>query len=122
MIHQYQSETLAVFTAFESKFKDNQHALQEHRKGVLHNEPIYIMADALIAYAKAYKKRFDQLDDYVIQYFKPMCYCILQLCNIQGAYALRMGMTHDSKDNSVVCDLIEKACEIAGIDYQELSL
>ena len=121
----WQPETLAIFKKFEGQFKDDQYALRAHRIGKDADEPLYVMADALIRYAKQHRARFEDgigADYYCLPYFKSIAYSIIQLASMDGGVAMSLEITTDSKDNSVVNELIEEACRLAGVDYETLSL
>ncbi len=124
-MYNYQPETLCVFEGFTSQFKDEQYALRAHRVGYAHEEPLYVLADQLIRYAKMYNVRFTDhkigQDSFASLPFSHLCHAVLQLSAMDGGCAMGQNRTNDSKDNSVVNALIEKACEIAGINYDELS-
>lgn len=124
MTYLYQPETERIFKKFELSFKDNQPCLQAHRRGKMECEPLYIMADCLIRYAKAFVKNDSKVCrcSFTEPLFKQMAYAVIQFGNLNGAASMENGWMTDSKDNAVICHLIEKACEIAGIDYEELSL
>ncbi len=121
-MHHFQTETLNIFTQFKHNFKDRQYALIEHNIGQDKGEPLYIMADCLIRWAKAFKKHNDDLlcrDWYSLEQFKSIASGILALGNCQGIIALEKNL-RDSKDNSVLDHLIIKACELAGITKEDL--
>lgn len=120
MSYFYQPETLEVFTKFEQRFKDRQPALIEHLRGRNGKEPFYIIADNLIRWAKAHKKLnvgTEIKDDYVAQEsFIAIAIGLSQMGASPGVIAMEKRWTIDSKEGSVLCDLILKALEIAGID------
>jgi len=93
------------------------------RMGLYEGEPLLVIADALLAYAKAYRGRYESgvANDAVFAGpMKQMLSGLHALLDGDGAVAMRRGITTDSKDNGSLCAIIEAACDAAGIDYQNL--
>lgn len=93
------------------------------RLGLFEGEPVLVIADALLSYAKAYKARFEDTisDDHVLgDSFRDMLAGVKAMLDYDGAVAMRRGITTDSKDNAAMSEVIEATCNAAGIDYQEL--
>lgn len=96
---------------------------RSQRLGLFEGEPVLVIADALLSYAKAYKARFGSpvSDDAVLaESFAQMLAGVRAMLDFDGAVAMRRGITTDSKDNSALLDVIEATCAAAGIDYQKL--
>ena len=113
-----QPETTAALAHLESVCP-NSRALQSAKLGALESEPILIMMDSAIRYARAYKTRFDQPigDDYMASdEFAGILKGIRALLDFDGAVAWERGIATDSKDNGMIESLYWTACEIAGID------
>ena len=118
-------ETAVIFKQFEHQNRDTTYSTMEHRLGVEKLEPMYVIADNLIRWAKAHAKQNGALlgtDYYSKEGFVSIAYGVLHMASSQGVVALEKGLTRDSKDNSVLSHLINKACELAGIAYEELYL
>jgi hypothetical protein len=91
--------------------------------GVRENEPLLVAFDAMIRYAKAHQKRFESPlgEDYVLgPEFGQVIAGLRALLNGDGAVAHEKDITTDSKDNGVLESLYWKACEIAGLDGNDL--
>ena len=96
---------------------------QSVRLGVYEGEPLLVIADALLSYAKAYRGRFEGpiSEDHVgAEAFADMLRGVKTFLDFDGGVAMRRGITTDSKDNGAMFDIIEATCIAAGIDYQEL--
>jgi len=119
----FQQETIE---ALEHLYKTcpNTVAAQEMKLGEQQAEPILIIFDSLIRYAKSYATRFgDKVEtDYMLcNEFGAMLAGARAMLNFNGAVANEKdGYSRDSKDNSVMETLYWKACEIAGIDGDSL--
>lgn len=93
------------------------------RLGIFEGEPLLVMADALLSYAKAYRARFEQpinSDGVAHKAFGNMLRGVKTMLDFDGAVALRRGITTDSKDNACICDILEAACKIGGYDWNNL--
>lgn len=100
-------------------------ALAAMESGLRLGEPVLILADQCIRYAKAYKAEFGQpiAEDYVlVPEFASVLSGFRAMLNFDGA-ALWEGNANsatrrirDTKDNGVIESLYWTACEIAGID------
>ncbi len=96
---------------------------QSQRLGLFEGEPVLVIADALLSYAKAYKARFEcnvSSDHVMAEPFAQMLAGVKTMLDYDGAVAMRRGITTDSKDNGAMFDVIEATCNVAGIDYQNL--
>lgn len=96
---------------------------QSVRLGVYEGEPLLVIADALLSYAKAYRGRYGcsiTNDGHAGEAFADMLRGVKTFLDHDGGVALRRGITTDSKDNGSMFDIIEATCTAAGIDYQEL--
>lgn len=96
---------------------------QASRLGVYEGEPLLVIADALLSYAKAYRGRFDgpiAEDNVGAEAFADMLRGVKTFLDFDGGVAMRRGITTDSKDNSAMFEIIDAACKAAGIDYQNL--
>jgi hypothetical protein len=110
-----QSETVSAL----AKIPQGTVAARSARLGVYEGEPLLVMADALLSYAKAYRARFESPigEDGVLG--KPYCEALAgvrALLNGDGAVAMRRGITTDSKDNGSIESIYWAACEAAGVD------
>lgn len=93
------------------------------RLGVFEGEPLLVIADALLSYAKAYRARMgDPINTDCVgsEAFADMLRGVKTFLDFDGGVAMRRGITTDSKDNGAMFDIIEATCTAAGIDYQEL--
>ena len=119
----WQPETLAEI----AKLAPGTIAARDMLAGMQATEPLLVMMDAALRMAKAYRARFDQPmgEDYMA---RPEISTILSgirgMLNFDGAAAwerqARDLAGHDSKDNGVIESLFWKACEIAGIDGNDI--
>lgn len=120
----WQPETLAALEHLRAVAPKTL-ALQAAESGLTLGEPVLVMIDQAIRYAKAYRAEFDRPlgEDYMAA---PELGGILAgirgLLNFDGA-ALWEGnhnsgtrRTRDTKDNGMIETLYWKACEIAGLD------
>lgn len=94
------------------------------RLGLYEGEPLLVIADALLSYAKAYKVRFEGdgigNDGYARQPFVDMLSGCKDMLNMDGGVALRRGITTDSKDNASVERVLSEAAKVAGIDWNDV--
>ena len=119
---QLQSETKAAIDRLNA-MAPRTIAQQSMRLGVDKAEPLLLILDSAIRYAKAYKARFDQpvSEDYMARdHFAGILSGARALCNFDGAAAMERGITTDSKDNGTLESLYWTACEIAGLDRDDL--
>lgn len=118
MHYQWQQESLDIFKGLKFGAPDSI-ANQENERGVNGHEPVMIIMDSLIRYAKAYRKCRDaQLasEAHLVDYFSEILNGTHRLLDWNGAIAMERGTSCDPKDNGVVEAMFWKACEIAGID------
>lgn len=94
------------------------------RLGLFEGEPLLVIADALLSYAKAYKVRFDGdsigNDVYAAEPFGQLLSGCKALLDMDGGVALRRGITTDSKDNASICDILEAASKSAGLNWEDV--
>lgn len=91
--------------------------------GLDSGEPLLIIADALLRYAKAYRRRFGGFvanDGVGGDAFRAMLRGVKVFLDFDGGVALERGLTTDSKDNAAMCDILQAACEAAGLEWEEL--
>jgi len=113
----YQPETIAALEALSAMSPGTvaeRDAVEGYRKG----EPLLLMVDQAIRWAKAYRAEFDRDADYTAA---PEIGGILSgirgLLNFDGAAKWESGsLRHDTKDNGLIESLYWTACRIAGID------
>ncbi len=118
-LYKYEPETIKA----AAKIPAGTVNAQSHRIGMEQGEPLIVIADALLKYAKAYAQRFDGPvfnDGVGGDAFKDMLKGVKTFLDFDGGIALAKGITTDTKDNGAVMDIIEATCKFAGIDYQDL--
>ena len=96
---------------------------QAHRLGINSNEPLIAAMDALLHYAKAYRKAFggDLADDGVLgDFWLDAAKGVRGLLNGNGAVAMERNISTDSKDNGAVESMFWQAMAIAGFKEQDL--
>ena len=96
-----------------------------HRQGVTYGEPLIMMLDSLLNYAKAYRIRFDSplAEDYVLgESFLASLKGVRGLLDGDGAVAMVRGLTTDSKDNGACESLFWLALEAAGYTEETANL
>ena len=114
-----QPETLAGINSIPANVIDGQSA----RLGLAHGEPLLVIADALLRYAKAYKARFGDAvgeDYHAVTAFGDMLAGVKTLLDHDGGVALEKGITTDSKSNGAMSELLDAVCQAAGIDFQNI--
>jgi len=88
------------------------------RLGALQGEPLLYAMDGMLRYAKAYRARFDGsalADDGVLgDEWLAAAKGIRGLCNGDGAVAMELGRTTDSKDNGMIEAIFWHAIAAAG--------
>jgi len=94
------------------------------RLGLDNDEPLLVCMDALLRYAKAYRKAYP---DYAIGGDGVLGSCfagaikgIRGLLDGDGAVAMERNITTDSKDNGVIEFLFWECCKVAGLDGDEI--
>lgn len=125
--YSYTTETLDAFTKLENTCPGTV-ALRYADFGMRNHEPILVMIDSAIRYAKAYRARFDQPigDDYMARdEFASILKGIRAFLNFDGGVAMEAAansghFAHDSKDNGMIESLYWTACEIAGLDGETI--
>jgi len=123
----FQPETLAAL----EQLRPGTVAMRDAEAGFRMGEPLLVIADQCIRYAKAYAARFDQKigDDYVARpEFSGILSGFRGLLNFDGAAKWEAEENSgnpprnltDTKDNGMVESLFWAACEIAGIDGNDI--
>lgn len=110
-----QSETLAAHETLKDGTRAHQEVSLGHREG----EPLLVIFDALLSYAKTFEAHFGQkiADDYVASpEFSSMLSGARGMLNFNGGVANGAGITTDSKDTGALETLYWEACKAAGID------
>ena len=118
MNYEWTNETLAVFKKHRSK----QPTGVEHAAGEKYMEPVYVMLDSLLQYCKDFTEWAERTvseESLLEEYIRPILRGMLDLGNYPGGVAMRQGRL-DSKDNSVINDLVDEICKISGIDRDSL--
>jgi hypothetical protein len=124
----WQPETLAALEKLRATCPGTV-ALRDMERGFSMAEPLLVIADQCIRYAKAYRNEFDQTigEDYICRpEFSSLLSGFRGLLNFDGAAkweachnaTVRIGA--DTKDNGLIESLFWKACELAGIDGNEI--
>lgn len=96
---------------------------QAQQIGLTQGEPLILGLDCLLQYAQAYRKRFEQpvSEDYVIgEHFLSALVGFRNLLNGDGAVAMRLGITTDSKDNGACEGIFWKAMEASGFTEKDI--
>lgn len=117
--YQYQPETTAAILAVPAHVVSGRAA----RIGADRHEPILIMLDSLLRYARAHEHRFESKlsEDYVLG---PVWLDAIRgthaLLDGDGAVAHELGVTTDSKDNGACESLYWSALAVAGFTEADL--
>jgi hypothetical protein len=115
----YQEETIQEIR----KLTDGTIAARSAQLGAHNDEPLLVAMDAMLRYAKAYRRHFDSNvgDDGVLgPCFVDAIKGIRGLLNGDGAVAMEKDITTDSKDNGVIEALYWHCCEVAGLDGDKI--
>lgn len=115
----YQTETLAAAADIPQSTVNG----QSHRIGMQRGEPIIVILDALLSYAKSYRYRYESAlcDDHVLGvYWRDALQAVHGLLDGDGGEALRLGRTTDSKDNGACEKIYWAAMEAAGFKDETL--
>jgi hypothetical protein len=120
----FQPETIAALEHLRA-IAPGTIALRDAEAGFLMGEPLLIIADQCIRYAKAYRAEFERNlgDDYVASpEFSSILSGFRGLLNFDGAakWEARPRNLTDTKDNGMIENLYWTACEIAGIDGNDI--
>lgn len=119
--YEYQQETAEEYDKLESSFRGSQ-AHSDVRFGINNYEPLIVILDSCIRYAKAHELAYEAKlneDRYAVRYLKQVLSGIEGLLNCRGAVALERGLPCDSKDGAFCEKLLSVAYEVAGIDEKE---
>lgn len=119
VMHFWQSETLER----ARKVPDGTINGLAHERGMDQNEPIILMLDSLLRYAKAYEKRFEGklAGDHVLgAAWLDAVRAVRALLNGDGALAMENGWTTDSKDNGACAEMFWTALRVAGFGEGDL--
>jgi hypothetical protein len=98
-------------------------AWQSQNVGIAGGEPLLVILDGLLRYAKAHRSRFDSplAQDYVLgPLFLQSLTGIRGLLNGDGAVAHERGLSGDSKDNGVCEAIFWDAMDAAGYTEEDL--
>ena len=115
----YQPETVQAF----SKINKGTVAQQSHGRGLLYAEPLIVMLDSLLRYARAYEKRYgDKLntDGFLGKPWLKAAKNVRVLLNGQGAVAMEKDYATDSFDGGTCEAIFWKAMEVAGFKEEDL--
>lgn len=115
----WQEETEAEF----DKVPSGTVAAQSMALGRVGREPLLVAMDAMLRYAKAYRKAFDSPvgdDGFLGSYYTDAISGVRGLLNGDGAVAMERGISTDSKDNGVIESLYWHCCREAGLDGDNL--
>ena len=118
----FQAETLAALEHLHT-IAPGTVALRNAETGFRVGEPLLIIADQCIRYAKAYAGQFDQpiSDDFMAApEFSSLLSGFRALLNFDGAAKWEGEKSTDTKDNGMIESLYWTACEIAGIDGDDI--
>lgn len=119
--------------SFSNNAKDKMQSLREkcpgtvstdsHAWGMSRDEPLTVMMDCLFQYAKAYEVRFESFlaDDHVLgPSWLKAAVGVRELLNGDGASAMLVGRSTDSKDNGSVEAMFWDAMAIAGFKEEDI--
>src|SRR5262245_26111744 len=115
----YQSETYREYERVPSGTVSRESAAL----GMNEREPLIVAFDALLRYAKAYRRTYEAplADDGVLGGpWLDAAKSLRALLNGDGAVAMERGITTDSKDNGMLESLFWKALDIAGFEEGDL--
>jgi hypothetical protein len=118
----YQPETIEAMERLATQCPRTR-AFQEAKLGMSEAEPLLVMMDAAIRYIKAYTKENDRkmVDDCMAApEIRSILSGIRGFLNFNGGVAYEKGITTDSKDNGMIESLFWKACDLAGIDGNDI--
>jgi len=116
--YQYQSETIEL-SAKLYKLGSKSVASFEQQAGIKNHEPLIVILDSCLRYAKAHQIRFEDpvAEDYVLgPAFGLILEGIEQLLNGPGSVSSESGSNVDSKDNGVCFDILKKCHELGCFD------
>lgn len=115
--YEYQQETADEYDRLGSSFYGSQ-AHSDVRLGINNYEPLIVILDSCIRYAKAHEYAYESKlaeDRYAVRYLKQVLSGIEGLLNCRGAVCLERDLKNDSKDGAFCEGLITALCECAGI-------
>jgi hypothetical protein len=91
--------------------------------GYNHEEPLLVAMDGMYRYAAAYEKRFEGklAEDYVLgpEWLKVVT-GLRGLLNGDGAVAMELGISTDSKDNGMIEGMFWDAMKVAGFEEKDI--
>ena len=96
---------------------------QAARFGFRAGEPLLVIADALLRYARAYSKRYEEPiseDAYCAPHFAAMLYGCRQMLSADGGAAFERGVTTDSKDNGAMEAIFDAVFAASGMEPETL--
>lgn len=121
MSYKYQHET----TLIHNSIPENSVARQSNHLGMMQCEPIIVILDGLLRYARAYEKRYEA----PISNELPLCENFIDalkgvraMLSWYGAIALERNINTDSKDNGACEQLFWYAVKAAGLKESDLNL
>lgn len=124
VLYEYSAEALEA-AAKVSRLSPGTVSEAAHLRGMRHAEPLIVILDCLLKYAKAYRARFEGklsddgcLGDYWLDAIKG----VHGLLNGDGVIAMMQGITTDSKDNGACEDLYWKARAVAGFEDETATI
>lgn len=98
-------------------------AAQAQDRGIAGAEPLLVGLDCLLRYAEAYGRRFERPlnEDYVLRVpFLEAAKGFRGLLNGDGAEAMRIGLTTDSKDNGACEGVFWEAMKAGGFTESDI--
>ncbi len=117
--YNFQPETWATLKALDPQCVDR----QSHQIGMNNNEPLIVMLDSLLRYARAYVNRYEQplASDHVLgAAWLDTIRSLHGLLDGDGAVALEMDRSTDSKSNGACESLYWTCIHTAGFTEAEV--
>jgi hypothetical protein len=122
--YQYQTETLQ---ASEKLYQVGPKSIASHEQklGLKEHEPLIVILDSCIRYAKAYQSRYEipVASDYILgPALQQILHGVQTLLDGCGAVSLESNQYQDSKDNGVCSTLVQTCLALAGYttEYHDL--
>jgi hypothetical protein len=112
----YQPETLDASESLFSKAPHSVSAL-EHKRGLVKHEPLIVILDSCVRYAKAHRIRFESplFEDYVLgPAFEQVLEGVQALLDGDGALSNELESPLDSKANAVCSGILQECRNLAG--------
>jgi hypothetical protein len=114
--YKYQPETIEL-SAKLYKLGPKTVASFEQQTGIVNHEPLIVILDSCLRYAKAHQIRYGEplAEDYVLgPAFEQTLEGIRSLLNGLGALSNEKESNTDSKDNGVCSDLVQECLKVGG--------